>query len=41
MVQIDVDLEEPETLENAPLSFEIHNIVWWLTQLLAVIIYII
>ena len=32
LLQIDVDVEEPET------SFEIHNIVWRLTQLLAVMI---
>ena len=41
LLQIDVDVEEPETSENPTRSFEIHNIVWRLIQLLAVIIYII
>ena len=41
LLQIDVDVEEPEMSENPTRSFEIHNIVWRLTQLLAVIIYII
>ena len=41
LLQIDVDVEELEMLENPTQSFEIHNIVWRLTQLLAVIIYII
>ena len=37
LLQIDVDVEEPETSENPTQSFEIHNIVWRRTQLLAVI----
>ena len=37
--QIDVDLEEPETLENPAQSFEIHNFFWRRTQLLVVVIY--
>ena len=41
LLQIDVEEEEPETPENPTQSFEIHNIVWRCTQLLAVIIYII
>ena len=41
LLQIDVEVEEPETSENPTGSFEIRNIVWRLTQLLAVIIYII
>ena len=41
LLQIDVDVEEPETSENPTQSFEIDNIVWRCTQLLAVIIYII
>ena len=41
LLQIDVeDLEDLETSENQT-SFEIHNIVWRRTHLLAVIIYII
>ena len=39
--QIDVKVEEPETLQNPTKSFVIHNIVWRRTQLLAVIICII
>jgi hypothetical protein len=34
LLQIDVEVEEPETSEN---PFVIHNIVWRRTQLLAVI----
>ena len=41
LLQIDVEVEEPETSENVTQSVEIHNIVWGHTQLLAVIIYII
>ena len=41
LLQIDVEMEEPETSENPTQSFEIHNIFWRLTQVLAVIIYII
>ena len=33
LLQIDVDVEEPETSENPTRPFEIHNIVWRLTQL--------
>jgi hypothetical protein len=40
-VYFDVDVEEPESSENPTQSFEIHNIAWRRTQLLAVIIYII
>ena len=39
-LQIDVYVDEPETWENPTRSFEIHNIVWRLSKLLAVIIYI-
>ena len=38
LLQIDVEVEEPETSENPTKSFVIHNIVWRCTQLLAVII---
>ena len=41
LLQIDVDLEEPKTSENPTQSFEIHNIIWRRTHLLAVIICII
>ena len=41
LLQIDVDVEEPETSVNPTQSFEIHDIIWRRTQLLAVIIYII
>ena len=41
LLQIDVEVEEPETSENPTQSFEIHYIVWRRTQLLAVIICII
>ena len=41
LLQIDVEVEEPATLENPTQSFEIHIIVWRRTHLLAVIIYII
>ena len=41
LIQIDEDVEEPEMSENPTRSFEIQNIVWRLTQLLAVIISII
>ena len=41
LLQIDVEVEEPETSENPTQSFEIYNIVWRRTQLLVVIIYII
>jgi hypothetical protein len=41
LLQIDVEVEEPEASENPTQSFEIHNIVWRSTQLSAVIIYII
>ena len=41
LLQIDVKVEEPETLQNPTKSFVIHNIVWRRTQLLAVIICII
>ena len=40
LLQIDVDVEEPETSKNPTQSFEIHNIVWRLTQLLAFYIYV-
>ena len=40
LLQIDVEVEEPETSENPTQSFEIHNIIRRHTQLLAVIIYI-
>ena len=40
VLQIDVEVEEPETSENPTQSFEIHNIVWRRTQVLAMIIYI-
>ena len=33
LLQIDVDVEEPETSENPTKSFVIHNIVWRRTQL--------
>ena len=39
VLQIDVEVEEPETSENPTQSFEIQNIIWRGTQLLAVIIY--
>ena len=35
-----LEVEEPETSESPMQSFEIHNIIWRCTQLLAVIIYI-
>ena len=38
LLQIDVEVEDPETSENPTQSFEIHNIVWRLTKLLAVIV---
>ncbi|CAL8386044.1 unnamed protein product [Boreogadus saida] len=38
LLQIDVDVEEPETTENPTQSFEIPIIVWRRTQLLAVIV---
>ena len=38
LLRIEVDVEEPETSENPTQSFEIHNIVWRHTELLAVII---
>ena len=41
LLQIDVEVEEPETSENPTKSFVIHYIVWTRTQLLAVIICII
>ena len=41
LLQIDVDVEELQTSPNPTQSFEIHNIVWRRTQLLAVIINII
>ena len=41
LLQIDVEVEEPETSENPTKSFVIHYIVWTCTQLLAVIICII
>jgi hypothetical protein len=41
LLEIDVEVEEPETSENPMQSFEKHNIVWRRTQLLAVIISII
>ena len=41
LLQIDLDVEEPETSENPTRSYDIQNIVWRLTQLLAVIMYII
>ena len=28
LLQIDVDMEKPQTTENPTQSFEIHNIVW-------------
>ena len=40
LLQIDVDVEEPVTSENPMQSVEIHSIVWRLTQLLAVIVYV-
>ena len=39
VLQIDVELKEPETSENPTQSFEIHYIFRRRTQLLAVIIY--
>ena len=41
LLQIDVEVEGPEMSENPTQSFEIHNIVWRHTQLLAVILYLI
>ena len=41
VLQIDVEVEEPETSENLTQSFEIHNIIQRRTQLLGMIIYII
>ena len=41
LLQIDLEVEEPETLEIPTQSFKIHNNVRSCTQLLAVIIYII
>ena len=41
LLQIDVEVEEPETSENPTKSFVIHYIFWTCTQLLAVIICII
>ena len=41
LLQMDVEVEKPETSEDPTQSFEIHNIVWKRTQILAVIIYII
>ena len=38
-VQIDMEVEEPETTENPAQSFEINNIIRRRTQLLAGIIY--
>ena len=38
LLQIDVEVEEPETLEYPTQSFEVNIIVWRRTQLLAVII---
>ena len=38
LLQIDGEVEEPETSENLTQSFEIHNIVCRRIQLLAVII---
>ena len=37
VLQIDVEVEEPETSENPTQSFVIHNIVFRCTQLVAVI----
>ena len=39
VLQIDVEVEEPETSENLTQSFEIHYIFWRHTRLLAVKIY--
>ena len=39
VLQIDVEVEEPEMLENLTQSFEIHYIFRRCTQLLAVILY--
>ena len=36
LLQIDVKVEEPETSQNPTKSLVIHNIVWRITQLLAV-----
>ena len=33
LLQVDVQVEEPETSENPPQSFEIHNIVWRRTHI--------
>jgi hypothetical protein len=41
VLQIDVKVEEPEKSENPKQSFEIHNIIQWNSQHLAVIINII
>ena len=41
LLQIDGEVEEAETSENPTQSFEVHNIAWRRTHLLAVIIYII
>ena len=40
VLQIDVEVEEPERSENLTQSFEIYNIIWRRPQLLALIIYI-
>ena len=39
LLQIDVEVEDPETSEIPTQPFEIHIIVWRRTQILAVIIY--
>ena len=39
-IQIEAEVEDPETSENPTQSFEIHNIIRRRTQFLAVIIYI-
>ena len=41
LLQIDVEVKEPETSKNPSQSVEIHHIVWSRTQLLAVRIYMI
>ena len=39
LLQIDVEVDEPETSENPTQSFEIYNIIWRRTQILDVIIH--
>ena len=41
LLQIDEEVEEPETTENPTQSFVIHNVVWRHTEVMALIICII